>query len=48
MSKSGEKVYVTKIESKPDSKGDILRLSIASVEDLDGGAGSERYCGTVS
>ncbi len=45
---SGEKVYVTKIESKPDNKNDILKFSVASVENIDGGDGSERYCGTVS
>ena len=45
---SGEKVYVTKIESKPDAKNDILKFSIASVENIDGGDGSERYCGSVT
>ena len=45
---SGEKVYVTKIESKPDNKNDILKFTVASVENIDGGDGSERYCGTVS
>ena len=45
---SGEKIYVTKIESKPDNKNDILKFTIASVENIDGGDGAERYCGTVS
>jgi hypothetical protein len=45
---SGEKIYVTKIESKPDNKNDVLKFSVASVENIDGGDGSERYCSTVS
>lgn len=45
---TGEKIYVTKIESKADGKNDILKFTVASVEDIDGGEGSERYCATVS
>jgi len=45
---SGENVYVTKIESKDDPKNDILKFSIVSVEDIDGGDGAERYGATVT
>ncbi len=41
---SGEKVYVTKIESKNDD----LKFNILSVEDIDGGEGAERYGATVT
>ena len=41
---SGEKVYVTKIESVSDD----LKFSILSVEDIDGGEGAERYSATVT
>jgi hypothetical protein len=41
---SGEKVYVTKIESKNDD----LKFNILSVEDIDGGDGAERYSATVT
>lgn len=45
---SDEKVYVTKIESKDDPKNDVLKFSIVSVEDIDGGDGAERYGATVT
>ena len=45
---SGEKIYVTKIESKNDNNGDVLKFSIISVDDIDGGDGAERYGGSVS
>lgn len=45
---SGEKVYVTKIESKSEGSGDILKFNIISVEDIDGGDGAKRYGATVS
>ena len=45
---TGEKVYVTKIESKNDSKNDILKFTIISAENIDGGDGAERYGATVS
>ena len=41
---SGEKVYVTKIESKADD----LKFNIISVEDIDGGDGAERYQASVT
>lgn len=41
---SGEKVYVTKLESKNDD----LKFSIITVEDVDGGEGAERYGATVT
>ena len=40
----GEKVYVTKIESKADD----LKFNIISVEDIDGGDGAERYQASVT
>lgn len=43
-----EKVYITKIESKDDPKNDVLKFSIVSVEDIDGGDGAERYGATVT
>ena len=41
---SGEKVYVTKIESKADD----LKFNIISVEDIDGGDGAQRYQASVT
>lgn len=32
---AGEKVYITKIEDKTDSKGDVLKFSILTVDSLD-------------
>jgi hypothetical protein len=45
---SGEKVYVTKIESKDEGGGDLLKFSLISAEDIDGGEGAERYGATVT
>ncbi|MGA7523980.1 MAG: hypothetical protein WBW84_16125 [Acidobacteriaceae bacterium] len=46
---TGEKVYITKIESKGDS-GDELRVSILSVDplDLSDGSGQQRFKGVIS
>lgn len=45
---TGDKVYVTKIESKNDSSNDILKFTIISAENIDGGEGAERFGATVS
>ncbi len=45
---SGEKVYVTKIESKNDNGGDVLKFTLISADNIDGGDGAERYGASVS
>jgi hypothetical protein len=47
---TGEKVYITKIEDKTDSKGDVLKFSILTVEALDvaGQPAPKKYSATVS
>jgi hypothetical protein len=44
----GEKVSVTKIESKNDSNSDQIKFSIVSVEDIGGGDSAERYGGVIT
>jgi hypothetical protein len=47
---SGEKVYVTKIDSKDDSGGEMLRFTILTVESLDatGQSSQKKYTANVS
>jgi hypothetical protein len=47
---TGEKVYITKIEDKTDSKGDVLKFSILTVESLDvtGQAAKKKFSASVS
>jgi hypothetical protein len=47
---TGDKVYITKIEDKVDSKGDLLKFSILTVESLDvkGGSAQKKFSATVS
>jgi hypothetical protein len=48
--KPGDKVYITKIEPKIESKDEILRISILSRDplDVDGGASQKRYTAILS
>jgi hypothetical protein len=45
---SGEKIYVTKIESKSEGSGDVLKFTVISADNIDGGDGAERYGATVT
>ena len=47
---TGEKVYITKIEDKTDSKGDVLKFSILTADALDvpGQAAQKKFSATVS
>lgn len=45
----GDKVYVTKIESKQDNKNDLLKMSVLSVDEMDTAlGGKKRYAATIS
>jgi hypothetical protein len=48
--KPGDKVYITKIEPKLESKDDLLRIAILSCDalDVDDGASQKRYIATLS
>ena len=48
--KPGDTVYITKIESKSESKDDLLKISILSCDplDVDNGASQKRYAATIS
>jgi hypothetical protein len=47
---TGEKVYITKIEDKTDSKGDVLKFSLLTAESLDvsGQEAKKKFSATVS
>jgi hypothetical protein len=47
---TGEKVYVTKIEDKTDSKGDVLKFSLLTVNPLDvrGQSAQKKFSASVS
>ena len=47
---TGEKVYITKIEDKTDSKGDVLKFSLLTADSLDvrGQSAQKKYSATVS
>jgi hypothetical protein len=47
---TGEKVYITKIEDKTDSKGDVLRFSLLTANSLDvaGQSAQRKFSATVS
>jgi hypothetical protein len=47
---TGDKVYITRIEDKTDSKGDVLKLSILTTESLDaaGQTAQKKFSATVS
>jgi hypothetical protein len=47
---TGEKVYITKIEDKTDSKGDVLKFSILTAESLDvaGQGAQKKFTASVS
>lgn len=47
---TGDKVYITKIDSKGDSKGDAIRFTIQSVDSLDvsGQSSQQKFTATVS
>jgi hypothetical protein len=47
---TGDKVYITKIEDKTDSKGDVLKFSILTTDSLDvaGQSAQKKYSATVS
>jgi hypothetical protein len=47
---TGDKVYITRIEDKTDSKGDVLKFSILTVDALDvaGQAAPKKYSASVS
>jgi hypothetical protein len=47
---TGEKVYITKIEDKTDSKGDVLKFSILTADSLDvaGQAAQKKFSASVS
>jgi hypothetical protein len=48
--KPGDKVYITKIESKTEFRDDQLKIAILSCDalDVDGGASQKRYAATLS
>jgi hypothetical protein len=47
---TGEKVYITKIEDKTDSKGDVLKFSLLTANSLDvnGQSAQKKFSATVS
>jgi len=47
---TGEKVYITKIEDKTDSKGDVLKFSVLTTNSLDvrGQSAQKKFSATVS
>jgi hypothetical protein len=47
---TGEKVYITKIEDKTDSKGDVLKFSILTADSLDvpGQSAQKKFSASVS
>jgi hypothetical protein len=47
--KPGDKVYITRIEAKTESKDDLLKISILSYKplDVDDGASQKRYAATL-
>jgi hypothetical protein len=46
----GEKVYITKIETKSEAQDDVLKITIATVDliNVPGGDSQERYAATIS